>query len=476
MKKLGIPAPTFADVQKRDGIADTLVDGFFDAEGSLVKRHGFSLFKDFSSTNHFIQGIYESPVSPYYVYVVYNNLLRRVTSGGTPTTITGTTLTADGTQATFAHDGSFMYVANNSSINKVDEGAGTATVLSGGTAPANVTHVAWLQGYLLANGLQSGGVAGDTNFSTDHGATWELFNNESHPDSSTALFVGWDEVVAFGGYSVESSFNDGVTPWAVIQGAKLNWGLLAPYSPVFMTMPETGDAAFMFLSVMDNAVRFIRMNARIPQDLSQRYESVIHGLTDAANAKAWGITYRGTPLYVCTFPADDFTLVYNLRRNEWYQWGTWGGSTYAKWVTNSYAYIRGWNKHLIGHHTNAFVYYLDDSLLDSATAIRMKFTSASISHGSARAKRQNRLDFRVKRGQATDGSEPTFSVGVSDNGKTRKTARTVSLGLANDLDFYTGSLIQGGRYRSKSYQIIHADTKSDFIMADMEESFDWLNN
>lgn len=503
MKALGKPAPTLGQVQRRDGASGPLINGYFDQDGSLIKWPGISTFVDFNDIGHPIQGIYESQKTGN-VYVVYSNLLRKIASDGTATTITGTGLNYSGVRASFDEDGSQIFVCNNSRINKVNEGAGTASLISGGTAPDNVTHLFWLQGFLSANGLQSGGIAGDTNFSDDSAggyALWELFNNETNPDGNLALFKNRDESVAFGAYSVEPSYLDGVTPWSVIQGAQAHWGVRAPYSVVLIA------DNFMFLTVQENWVRFVRFQHREPVDISRPYESVFGYFTDPANAIATGITWNGAPFYVVRFPIDSRTFIYNIRRNEWTEWLTWDGIHYDHgFPMGAYAFIRGWNKHLIGDSRNATLYELDGSLTQINSTIRTQWDTAAVSHGSIREKRQNSLTFWLAMGGpgeavggisywnttwwepnywvtgwwpagpgGTAAAAPTLKVNWKSDGQT-------NFGPGADLKIdvlseklYFAKINGGGRYRAREYQFIQDETTSGFVLVDVEEDFTWLS-
>lgn len=506
-KELGKPFPSLGEVQRRDGASGPLINGYFDQDNSLIKWPGVSLFKDFSAAGKPIQGIYESQKTAN-VYVVYDNLLRKIAQDGTATTITGTTLSSVGPRASFDEDSTQMFVCNTSKINRVNEGAGTAALITGGTAPDNCTHLFFMNGFLNANGLQSGGVLGDTNFSDDsvnNYAAWELFNNELNPtDGNIALFKNRDESVAFGAYSVEPSYLDGVTPWAVIQGAQSYWGLRAPNTVVLH-----GDS-FMFLTVMDNWVRFVRFDRRTPVDISRPYESIFGYISGAINAHAHAMTWNGAPFYVCRFPSDNRTFVYSIRRNEWYEWATWDGNIFSAFPINAYAYIQSWNKHLVGSATDAKLYYLDGSLTNAVggSIIRTTWETAAVSHSSTRWKRQNHLTFWFSQGaasQAVSGigywgqtwwgtgggtywvtgwwpsggsvvaTDPKIQVSIKDDGHpTYTNLQECRVDSASDR-LYFSRMNGGGRYRARSYQIVQEETNSGLVLVDVEEDFDWLS-
>ena len=468
----GSPIQTLDATQSKDGQLQSLINGYIDVDGSFRMRPGLTLWKDLSQTGKPIIGLYHSPtMTPSHVIVLYNgssnSVLAKITSGGTATTITGTTL-ANNTLATFCTDGTSVLVANGGNINQANVGAATANLVSAGNAPGTVTHVAWLQGYLLANGTISGGVAGDTNYSTDISGnyeaadSWAFYNNEAYPDSSTALYVKWDEIMAMGPESVEYSYNDGTTPWATIQGGQLHWGVLAPYSVQFI------DETFMYLTHRDGGVQFVRILQRSPHSVSIKMDSVLAGVTDFVNAKSWTISLKGTPLYVVTFPSDAVTYVYNVRRNEWYQWGAYSAGTWSKFAMNAYTYVPAFNKHLVGDATDGKIWELT-GITDNSSAIGFQITSGNIDWGTSFFKRCEKIRYRFKRG-ATSSTEPTVTIEFNDNNEGWVTIDTVSLAVAADLYMYV-DLHALGTYSSRRHRLTYTGTVTDLIFVGAEETF-----
>jgi hypothetical protein len=237
-------------------------------------------------------------------------------------------------------------------------------------------------------------------------------------------------------------------------------GLLAPYSIVDL------GATFYFLAVFDRAVRIIRLEGRQVKPISYPIDPLISTAT-ASNAHAWCLTINRIPFYVINFPSTGLTLAYNALQDTW--------STFEGLPINSTCYIKGWDATLVGDNASTGQIFTLDGLTDNGAPITFELTSGNINWGTDRRKRCAKYVFRCKRGSATDTSEPYFEVRFRDDGKDWGPPRRVSLGFAGDTESY-GVLHQCGIYRQRQIRITHDDTKSDFILAGIEETFDVLTS
>lgn len=457
----GKPYPNIDPVEFRDGVAAGLRDGYRNEAGNFIKRQGHAAFTEGLAGP--CEGQYETISGK--VLAVAGGVVYELAASGTKTAYTGNALNT-GTPCVFAEDGSNVFIAHGGKIAKLNTGAKTVALL-GGNSPDGVTHIVFQKGYLLTNGTS--GIAGDTFYSDDKtngyeaSNSWEVFNNEALPDGCNALVAGWEEIYALGSHSVEVSYNDGTTPWAVLSGASMQYGCLAPYSIAM------ADNTLFWLSNADNARRIVKLQQRTPQIISTPYDRVLQDLSAVTNARAWIITINGHSFYVITFPTADITLAYNIRADEWSQWGYWdtGQAEYQRHKINSHAYISGWNKHLIGDRSTGIIHTLG-GLTDNGNAIRFELTSGHNSHGTDRKKRSKRILYKVKRGQTTGTSEPQFSVRYRDDGGAWSNEKVLSLGKKGETDFFVKTR-RGGTYRQRQYQVIHADTSTDFILVSAEE-------
>src|SRR3990170_5203944 len=95
--EFGTPVQTLDSTQLREGQIANYINGYIDMDGSFRLRPGLTLWKDFSDAGKPVTGLYyNNAASAATFWVVYNGatngLLRKVASDGTPTTVTGTTL------------------------------------------------------------------------------------------------------------------------------------------------------------------------------------------------------------------------------------------------------------------------------------------------------------------------------------------------------------------------------------------------
>ena len=403
------------------------------------------------------------------VLVAAGGMLYEINSAGTATTYTGSI--ADG-RATWADDGSNVYHAAGEKISRIDTSAHTVTEL-GGNSPTGVTHVVYAKGYLLSNGLVSGGVVGDTNFSDDKtnayqdSDSWEVFNNEAHPDGVSALEAGWDgEVYSFGAGSVEVSYNDGVTPWAVLQGATMQYGIAAPHSLRLI------DNTFFWLSVADNARRIFRMTERTPTVISTPFDRLLQELSIVSDAYAWSQQIHGVPFYVISFPTARTTWACRVDDGTWSEFRFWNQSIaqYQQYLGSCALWVDPWAKMLIGSRTTGTIFE-QTGTTDNGATIRMELTSGMTDHGTNKRKRERNLIHRVKRGYGE--GEGTFGFRIRDDNGQWKNEKQLPLGALGTTNPYL-KRPGGGRFRGRQYQYIHSDLQTDFIVMGLESDTELL--
>lgn len=453
----------------RDGLAASVRDCYrvqFGENEHFPKRQGLTEFAN-SGTGKATQGRYLTFDGK--VIEVIGGIVYELSKSGILTAYTGVSLNED-TPCVFTEDFTNVYVAHGGKPAKIDTVNQTVTVLSG-NAPDGVTHIAFSKGFLLCNGLVSGGVEGDTNFSddkdNDYSATdsWEVFNNERLPDGCNAVVAGWDaEVYSFGPNSVEVSYNDGTTPWAVLQGAYLQYGCLAPYSVAI------ADNTLFWLSEADGARRVVKMVERAPQIVSMPYDAVINSFTTVSDARAWVQQMRGYSFYVITFPTEDRTFAYKLNDGTWSEWSYYNPDTasYERYRGGNALYVRPWNKTLVGDRSNGAIYE-QTGLTDAGDAIRMELTSGQMEFGTLKQKHEMMLYFRHKRGYAEGGS---MQYRLRDDNKQWKNEKTLSLGSLGDTKLFQKKP-SGGVFRSRQYQIIHSDLVSpDYVFTGLENDIE----
>lgn len=460
-KKIQFGKPTIVDsVELGQTDMESLVNGYQDEFKCYVKRPGVTLFSTLPKSSS-VDGIYESIA--HYVHTVCSGSIYTLDQYGSQTAWTGTTLTPT-IPVVFTEDLSNVFAAHGGKITKMVEATKVASELGGNAPTAGVTHIIFKDRYLLCNGTDN--LVGDQFYSDDFvnnysaSNSWEVFNNEENADPLLNVTTKWGETLSWGPESIEWVEDDGITPWAKMNVPPPGVGLLARYSVVDL------GSTFYFLGVFDRAVRVLRLEGRAAKPVSYPIDPLISTST-ASNAHAWCLTINRIPFYVINFPTTGVCLALNVLQNTW--------STFEGLPINSTCFIKAWDKTLIGDSRSTGKIYELGGLTDDGNAISFELTSGNITWGTDRKKRCNKLLFKVKRGQANDTSEPYFSVQFKDDGKDWSAIRKVSLGFAGDTESY-GVLYQCGTYRQRQIRIIHDDTKSDFILAGVEETFEVLTN
>lgn len=460
----GLSNKNIDPAEYRDGMAESVRDCYrvqLGQEEHFPKRLGLTQFAT-SGTGEATQGRYETFGGK--VVEVVGGIVYELSSSGVLTQYTGPVLSI-GNKCVFTEDFSNVYIAHGGKIAKVDTAAKTVSFL-GGNSPNGVTHISFSQGFLLCNGLVSGGVEGDTNYSGDvangYSAinSWEVFNNERLPDGCNAVITGWDaEVYSFGPNSVEVSYNDGTTPWAVLQGAYMQYGCIAPHSVVI------ADNTLFWLTLADNSLRIVKMVERAPSIISSPYDRLINEMGRVDDAISWTQQMHGYSFYVISFPSENITLAYKLNDGTWSEWLYYNTTTasYESYRGANALYVRSFKKTLIGDRESGIIYE-QKGTSDNGDAIRMELTSGQMESGTQKMKAEKMLYFRVKKGAYEGG---TFQYRVRDDHKQWKNEKSLSLGALGKTKPYI-KRPSGGSFRSRQYQVIHSDIETDFIFMGLE--------
>jgi hypothetical protein len=406
--------------------------------------------------------------------VVANNIIYSINQAGTVTQITGATL--NGTlRPTFAMaglTGNSVVIANGGQMVYTD--GVTATTITGGSPPTNVSHVAYMNNFVIANNI---GSAKWYWSNVNDLTTWNALNfasKEGRADYVRAIDVRFDEVVLCGSQTTEYWYLDqtGQSTFSKYSGATTERGTIAPYSFVF-----AGNMHYM----IDNERNFIALANRVPKVISNPFQSVIQNWTDIANVFCLPITCNGRTFLVITSPGDDQSIVYDWQYNTWHGYWTRWNKTFAtdeRWLVNSYCYCPSWGKHLVGDRRTGKIYTLSkDNYSDAGEEVRFVRQTGWRDYGVKLGKRSNRISITLQRGIGTEADEtvaPSFSVRSRDDGSsTWQPTRDGSLGAIGEtesiVDFY-----QNGVYRTRQDEYIFTDM-APWMMVDAEEVFEVLS-
>lgn len=450
--------------EELDGLPARVQDAYINEAKHTEKRPGLSLLKD-TGTAMAIDGLYWWDEKAMVIIVSNAKVYTMTDSSGTLTNLTGTGIPAMNTRPTFTTDGTRVFIANGGRILYTD-GTALTVYIADVHAPTAVTFITYIDGYIVAN------LVGSQTFywsNTNDYATWNPLNfatAEGQPDPISMITSGWGEVMIGGTRSTERWIDDGVTPFARLQGGLLQSGVIAPYS--FAKVGQT----WMWL---DEKRRLVEMQKYDAVSISNPFEKTIQDLIRVDDAIADCMEIRGYPLYVLTFPTADFTLVFNYRTKSWSRWGYWDGNsaTYKRFRGNAYCYAKTWNLHLVGDQNNGQIYTASRSVYqDAGNPIRTFRRTGYNSFGQDTLKTCHELRIRTHCGDGLNdgsGTAPVMSVRWRDDGRTSfGNDHQVSLGAVGNTYMYV-HLRRLGHYRARQWEFIHSDN-SDFVLVDAEEN------
>ncbi len=462
-KKIPINQPVYTNVDEVSLSARTPErhDTYRNAAGATVRRPGFENFTD-TGTNAAVDGIYDWDTQDLAIIIADGNVYKKTEIGSIETL--GTELLELGVRPTFADFGDTLYAANGGDIIKIT--TSTAEALTDVDIPDNVTHIAAFDTYMLANKGNSGQMHRSDVLAPE---TWSgnFVTAEQDPDDITAIHAQWSEIWLFGKRITERWYNDGETPFVPLQGGIISTGCLAPY-----TIQWIRDRLYWM-----NENREIVVSAgESYQVVSDPVGDILREAKDISNAIADYVVVAGQNWYILTLPSYygeyGITLVYDIKKNEWQgRWNYWksDSSGYEHFRGNCYAFIQGWNLHLIGDRSNGKVYYIRPAKhKDAGDTIRSAWLTGFIYHGTGNKKRSKKVRFRIKRGEGTSDDPPKLMLRWRDDGsQTWGNTHYINLGKSGDYEQYV-SVRRLGMYKSRQYELSVTDDVP-VVIADAEE-------
>ena len=463
------------DEEALDVFGDALIDGFIETlpDGRKVsrKRPGLGAPKLDLGTGVPVDAIYWWNGRKMVVAVSAGRAFKITNSSGT---LTATELTGDtvdsGNRVTFSETGStltdFKVVMAARGKMSYSEDAVTLTEMADAQAPVTVSHVAFLDGYILANTI---GTAQFNYSSPVDFKSWgalDFFTAEAIPDDLVAVLTAYREIYLIGEQTTEVWYNDGTSPFSRV--TMVQYGTLAAYSACF----DGGD--LYFLNQDKQVMRLV--NGRTPQVLSIPYDEFIQTKLETVDDMfAYIMTLEGKKWYVANFITENRTLVYDIQENAWYEWGKWENSplealAYNRILANCYASCPNWGMNLVGSRVDGKIYDMSfDNYDDDGDAIRFVKRTGNISHGTTLKKRSNQLLWRATSGKGrSDGSTGYFSFRFRDDGrKVWSNERQVSLGALGEYK-NRKKFMRLGMYETRQYEIVHSDI-APFTLIEAEE-------
>lgn len=368
----------------------------------------------------------------------------------------------------FASDGNYLFMAKGGKITYTDGGSGGGTI-SDGDAPTQVTDIAILDGYLLANS------AGTNQWywaELDDPFTWsalDFASAASNPDFIQSLKVWNRQIYLFGAKTTEVWSNNPETgDFQRNSGGALEVGCGAPNSSVVT------DKGVYWLDEKRH-VRF--HNGGQAETLSTPYDEDFAAMRSVADCYSFVVEFNGHPFLLFVFPTDSRSLAMDLNTGEWAEWGYWniGYEDYGAWIGACYTYSPAWNLNLVGDRLDGNLYKMDLAYhADYTIPIRTSIVTGHVSRDNLKMKRCCEVRIAAKRGavETSDGAAGTLMLRWKDNNRQWSNEFPFSLGRLGETDLVMRKQACG-MYRTRQWEVSCTDAVP-FNISSAEEDFEVL--
>lgn len=283
---------------------------------------------------------------------------------------------------------------------------GLVEITDGDFFPADV--VDFQDQYFLFNRAGTGQFfLSNLNDGTVYTAT-DIATAEGDPDNLLAVISNRREVWLFGAETIEIFWNSGNAdfPFVRFEGGFIERGCGAAFS-----IAEDDNSIFW---LGEDRV-FYRADGFQPQRISQHgIEEALREYVIISDACAFIYTMAGHKFYVCTFPAEGATWVYDITTKLWHERHSFG---MGRWRVSTYVEVYG--KHLVGDFEDGKIGELDlDTYQEYGVTMQGQATGPAVDKDRKRIfHRRFELDIEAGTGLTTgQGSDPQVWLDWSDDG------------------------------------------------------------
>ena len=373
-------------------------------------------------------------------------------------------------RVTWGDFGTNIYAANGGKIKKISTSA--LIDMADVDAPTTVTHVDFLDRYLLANETGTRKVWFPLVADPDDWSG-EYFSKDAQFDNLLSVKVANLEAYLLGERTLEVWYNDGSTPFSRLGQGFVQSGTVAPYSFVYC------DAISSFIW-LDHERKVVMMQGRTPEVISASMTKYIQSFDYVADAQGDYMVIAGKPYYILSFKTEDKTLGWDFISKQWYEWGYWNSlsAVYERWRGNCYCLSPEWNMALVGDKSNGKIYQVSpDYFTDDGDTIRMLCRTGHIDRNApATLKKCKSISLRLKRTQVSEGVSPVqLVVQYRDNGQSAwKTEKTITLSTQTADTEFRARVTQLGSYYARQWQFIYTDENVGCSLVQVQEDFDYL--
>lgn len=353
---------------------------------------------------------------------VSNSRVWRIKEDGTASDITGVPVSGSG-RVIFTKTTDELVMAAGSTIVRL--AAATTEELSPDAPPA--THVAYLEGYLLAIEAATENLkhSGANDF-----RAWDpidVFAADAQPDRLTALMVTpYREIILAGPNSIEQFERLSVTStipfsrrWAIGEGVAY------PYT---MTFADNG------IWLINERREFVRTSGQVSRPVSDDIGNSLESVDDFADAWAAPVLVRGQKFILLQLPnaaneaygTKGLTFLFDYRQNRWATLCGWDANLNVPTRWPGWSYLSLWGRHFVGGNGEVFELKTDTYQNDGGVQRVLIRTGHYDGYGEARI---DNIRARFKRGLAnSNNARPVVRLRVRRDNRAWTRWKSVDLG------------------------------------------------
>ena len=236
----------------------------------------------------------------------------------------------------------------------------------------------------------------------------DIATAEGDPDNLVALISNRRELWLFGAETIEVWYNSGDLdfPFNRFEGGTIERGLAAAFS-----IAEDDNSLFW----LGEDRIFYRADGYLPQRISQHgIEEAIRQYKIVSDACAFIYTMGGHKFYVCTFPAEDATWVYDITTGLWHERQSVG---MGRWRVNTH--VEAYGKHLVGDFEKGRIGELDLDTFEEWGVVMQGQATGPVVYADRQRIFHRRFELDIDAGPGLtsgQGSDPQVWLDYSDDG------------------------------------------------------------
>lgn len=286
----------------------------------------------------------------------------------------------------------------------------TFAQISSGNFPSNCTHIAYMDGYFLANDSTTDQWAISSNEDpTTWGAT-DVANAEKRQDNITCIATSQSQVYLIGPITCEVHANTGNAdfPFQRYPNGVLDYGIRSPYSAARCKL-----GVVYYSATEEGAGQIVLVNGIQAQVISQdSLQWELKDLSDGTDAYAFCYMQAGKTFYQITFPQADKTFCIDVENGNWFRKKSLNTGRHR---VSGHGYINGQN--MCGDYSNNNVYKLDLEYFKDGNDLINRERKTQVIHSNRNKLRITRIEIETEAGTHSDPTaDPQLLLRYSKDG------------------------------------------------------------